>query len=196
MLLSARNPKKIQEFLDKLPFNFEKRGETYRSPLKILENKEAHCFEGALLALSVLHQNGKKAFLLDLKTKDLKKDSDHVVTLFKEGRRWGAISKTNHSVLRWRDPIYKTPEALAFSYFHEYFLDSGEKSLLSYSEPFDVIKRFGTGWIDSDDDLDKIALALDKSKHFLFYPKSLQKFLRKASPLEIKAASREQYKSS
>lgn len=196
MLKNLTTPSKIQTYLDSLPFNFEKEGETYRSPKEVLKSKEAHCFEGALFALAALHLNGRKAFLLDLKTKNLKKDADHVVTLFKEGNRWGAISKTNHSVLRWRDPIYKTPEMLAFSFFHEYFLDSGQKSLLSFSEPFDVIKKFGTDWITSKKDLDEIALALDKSKHHRFYPKSLEKFIRNASPLEIKASSHVQYKSS
>ncbi len=36
----------------------------------------------------------------------LPSDKDHIVTLFKERGLWGAISKTNHAVLRWRDPIY------------------------------------------------------------------------------------------
>ena len=36
----------------------------------------------------------------------LPSDQDHIVTLFQERGLWGAISKTNHAVLRWRDPIY------------------------------------------------------------------------------------------
>jgi hypothetical protein len=187
-------PQKIQNYLDKLPINFEKNGETYRSPQQVLNHGEAHCFEGALLALACLHLNGKKAFLLDLKTKNIKKDSDHVVTLFREKGRWGAISKTNHPCLRWRDPIYKSVEALAFSYFHEYFLDNGEKTLLSYSEPFDVIKKFGESWIGGEDELDGIALALDRSKHHRFYPLSLQKSLRRATKLEIEALGKTQFK--
>lgn len=180
---------KIQDFLDKLPFNFEKKGETYRSPLEVLRHGEAHCFEGALFALACLHFAGKKAYLLDLKTNDLKNDADHAVTLFQENGLWGAISKTNHAVLRFRDPIYPSVETLAFSYFHEYFLDNGKKTLHSYSEPFDVIKRFGTAWVTSVEDLDEIALALDKSKHHKFYPPQNKKFIRKASALEIKAAA-------
>jgi hypothetical protein len=188
-------PTKIQDFLDKMPFNFEKCGETYRSPQEALNHNKMHCFEGALFALACLTYHGKKSFLLDLKTYDLKNDADHVLTVFQVNSRWGAISKTNHSVLRWRDTIYPSIETLVYSYFHEYFLNNGEKTLISYSAPFDVIKKFGKSWINQAEDLDSIALVLDKSRHFNFYPKGSKKFIRKASELEIKATSIEEFKS-
>lgn len=191
------SPNKIQDFLDKIPFNFEKRGETYRSPAEVLKHREAHCFEGALFALACLHFHNKQVFLLDLKTDDIKNDADHAVTLFQEGTgknmRWGAVSKTNHAVLRWRDPIYLSVRELAVSYFHEYFLDNGRKTLISFSTPFDVIKKFGTNWIKNEKDLDEIALALDQSKHHLFYSPKFKKFIRKASKLEIKTTSLTQF---
>ena len=197
-LKKLNTPNKIQDFLDKLPFNLERRGETYRSPGEVLKHKRAHCFEGALLALAALHLNGKKAFLLDLKTSDLKNDADHCVTLFTEGRgrdkRWGAISKTNHAVLRFRDPIYLSPREIAASYFHEYFLNDGKKTLTSHSEPFDVVVKFGIDWVESHEDLDEIALALDRSKHYNFYNKSQRKSLRKASKLEIRASLLAEFK--
>ncbi|MEK7117692.1 MAG: hypothetical protein AAB861_02850, partial [Patescibacteria group bacterium] len=169
-------PAKIQDFLDRMPFNFEEEGETYRSPREVLKAGKAHCFEGAVFAAAALYFHGRKAPLLDLKVSDLKKDADHTVTLFKEGKgknkRWGAISKTNHAVLRFRDPVYKTVRELTMSYFHEYFLDDGKKTLISFSTPFDIVKKFGEKWITAEEDLDKIALALDKSKHFPIYPAS------------------------
>ena len=54
---------------------------------------------------------------MDLKTTD--DDVDHVVTLFKFRRHWGAISKTNHGVLRFREPIFRDLRELAASYFHD-----------------------------------------------------------------------------
>jgi len=186
-------PQKVQDYLDRMPFNFERKEETYRSPLGVVKAGEMHCFEGALFATACLAFNGYKVFLLDLKTNDLKNDADHVVVLFKQGSKWGAISKTNHAVLRWRDPIYPSVEALSFSYFHEYFLDDGTKTLIKYSAPFDIIKRFGTGWIEAEEDLDKIALALDRSKHYSFYSSSERKYIRKASKLETVAAALEQF---
>jgi hypothetical protein len=182
-------PAKVQDFLDKVPFNFEKRGETYMSPKRALKASKMHCFEGAIFACFCLQQHKIESYLVDLKVKNLKKDSDHTLCVFRINKFWGAISKTNHSVLRWRDPIYKNVRELAISYFHEYFLDTGEKTLLSYSKPFDIWKRFGTKWIDEEKDLDEIAEALDKSPHLNFVPKQNTKFIREAGKTEIKGAA-------
>lgn len=189
------SPQKVQDFLDSLPFNFEEDKETYHSPRKILREKKAHCFEGAIFASLCLEFHGIKNYLVDLKVKNLKKDSDHALCVFRVNNFWGAISKTNHSVLRWRDPIYKNIRELVFSYFHEYFLDSGEKTLKSFSKPFDVWKKFGVSWITEEEDLDRMAEGLDNSPHINFVPEANKKFLRKAGKTEIKGAGIVQYKS-
>ncbi len=190
-------PNKIQDYLNRLPINFEEDGETYRSPREVIEAGKAHCFEAAVFAAACLYFHARESLLLDLKTSDIKKDADHTVALFSEGKgknkRWGAISKTNHAVLRWRDPIYINPRELAVSYFHEYFLGDGKKTLISYSLPYDIVKEFGIDWIVLGEDLDYIAEALDKSKHIHIYPKSSKKFIRKASQLEIKASLLEEW---
>lgn len=182
-------PDKVQNFLDKVPFNFEKEGETYWSPQKSLREKKMHCFEGAVFACFCLQKLGLPNYLMDLKVKDLKKDSDHTLAIFKINGFWGAISKTNHSVLRWRDPIYKSYRELAMSYYHEYFLDSGEKTLKSFSKPFDLWRRFGSEWVESEKDLDEMAEALDKSPHIKFVPNKNKKFIRPAGKTEIKGAA-------
>lgn len=162
IVAKLNTPSKVQNFLDKIPFNFEEKEETYMSPTRMLQAGRAHCFEGALFACFCLQQHNIPNYLLDLKVKNLKKDSDHTLCVFKINKFWGAISKTNHSVLRWRDPIYKNPRELAMSYFHEYFLDTGEKTLLSFSKPFDIWKKFGTSWLTIEKNLDEIVEALDK----------------------------------
>lgn len=182
-------PVKVQDFLDKVPFNFEEKGETYMSPQKALREGKMHCFEGALFACFCLQEHHIENYLVDLKVKNLKKDSDHTLCVFRINKFWGAISKTNHSVLRWRDPIYKNIRELIFSYFHEYFLDDGEKTLKSYSKPFDIWKRFGVGWVNEEKDLDEMATALDKSPHIDFVPKQNVKFVRPAGKTEIKGAA-------
>lgn len=190
LIKKLNNPKKIQDFLDKIPFNFEKSGETYMSPERMIQQKIAHCFEGAIFAYVCLQHHKIESYLLDLKVKkEAKEDSDHVLCIFKINNFWGAISKTNHSVLRWRDPIYKTFQILAFSYFHEYFLNDGTKTLKSYSKPFDIFKEFGKNWIKKEEDLDEIAESLDKSPHIDFIPKKNSKFIRRVSKTEIKAAN-------
>src|SRR3989344_5895747 len=120
-LRRLRTPQKIQDFLNTLPANFELRGETYRSPRGVLRDRTAHCFEGALLAAAAFLVNGEPLLLLDLKTAADVQDTDHVVALFRRRGRWGSVSKTNHAVLRYREPVYRTVRELALSYFHEYF---------------------------------------------------------------------------
>lgn len=179
------SPSKIQDYLDALPFNKERTKETCSSPAVVLERGTAHCMEGALLAAAALSLQGEDPVLLHLKTGP--GDQHHALALFKRNGYWGAISKTTHPVLRWRDPIYTTPRELALSYFHEYFLNDGRKTLLGYSKPFSL-KRYGKNWITSKDDLWNIAHALTGSKHTSIVPKKNRKYVRKASPLERKAA--------
>ena len=158
---------------------------------RMLQNNKAHCFEGAMLAAAVLWYHGEKPLLLDLKCDGY--DTDHVVALFKKNNHWGAISKTNHSVLRYREPIYKTIRELSMSYFHEYFTEKGKKTLRSYSKPFNLTK-FKKDWIISERDLWDISEALDNSKHFPFMTKIMRKSLRKADKVEILAGNITEYK--
>lgn len=189
LIKKLNRPDKIQDFLDRIPFNFEEERETYMSPKKVFEKNKAHCFEGALFASVCLRNVNIENYLVDLKVKNLKIDSDHVLCAFKINKFWGAISKTNHSVLRYRDPVYKNYRELVMSYFHEYFLDDGSKSLKSFSKPFDVFKKFGKKWIENEEDLDHIAEALDKYPHINFVPKENKNLIKKASKTEIKGAS-------
>jgi hypothetical protein len=175
-------PAKIQDFLNKMPFNHEKRGETYRSVEETLRANEAHCFEGALVAAAALSMQGHRPLLMDIRVS--KGDADHVVALFKRGKLWGAISKTNHAVLRYREPIYKSVRELAMSYFHEYFLPDGTKTMRKFSRPFDLSKR-KENWLSSKENLVELVDALDRSPHEEVVPKGHK--LRKAEKIEIKA---------
>lgn len=187
VLKKLSTPNKIQDFLDTLPFNHEKNGETCMSPRTVLQTGKAHCLEGALFAASALWVHGHKPILLNLETLDI--DDDHAIALFKENGHWGAISKTNHGVLRFRDPIYRTPRELAMSYFHEYFMaNTGKKTLRGYSRPFSL-KRFGTEWVTYEENLWDIAYALDGSTHLPIVPKGYEKHLRPSSSVERKAGS-------
>lgn len=177
-------PKKIQDFLEAIPANFEKNGETCVSPRRVLRERKAHCFEGALFAAAALWFHGELPLLLDLKSTT--RDQDHVVALFRRHGHWGAISKTNHAVLRYREPIYRTIRELALSYFHEYFLDDGRKTLRSYSKPFDL-RRFGKrGWTTTEEELWYIADALDATPHEAILSRTMIAGLRPADPIEIK----------
>ncbi len=176
-------PNKIQDFLDKLPINFEEDGDTLYSPRLVLRNKRAHCLEGALFACAVLSFHGYKNFLLDLQPGP--KDDGHAVALFKIKNRWGAISKTNHAVLRFRDPVYLSPRELVMSYFHEYFLDDGRKTLRTYTV-FEL-NKIKKNWIIDGQDLWYIDKALDNAKYTNLFTSRQARNLRKASDVERKA---------
>ena len=178
-------PQKIQVFLEKLPPNFELKGETYMSPRRALKARTVHCAEAAVLAAAVLAYHGKPAWLMDIRA--LPSDQDHIVTLFKQGGLWGAISKTNHAVLRWRDPIYRSPRELAMTYAHEYNLDFGKKSMLAYSRPFSLTRYAPRRWVIADEDLDWLMDAIDGSPHEPVAPKHALRRRRKSTRVELKS---------
>lgn len=175
-------PQKMQDYLDSLPINFETRGETYMSPRRMLAAGRAHCFEGALFAAACLAYHGRKPLLLDIQTTP--NDDEHVVALFRQNGLWGAISKTNHAILRYRDPVYRTVRELAMSYFHEYMLEGGQKTMRAYSAPFDLSKYPPEKWVTADEELFWLVDALDASRHFPVAPEKNLKLLRKGSRIE------------
>lgn len=184
VLKKLSTPIKIQDFLDALPLNWEKNGETYMSPRRVLREQKAHCLEGALLAGLALWLQGEKPLVLDLKAPA---DEDHVIALYRRNGYWGAISKTNHTTLRFRDPVYKTIRELVLSYFHEYFDNAnGIKSLRSHSRPYDLSK-LGEQWITAEEDLFHIAETLDDLPHCRLFPKKNMQLIRPADPMELKA---------
>lgn len=180
-------PIKIQDFLETIPENFYEHKDTCFSPRIVLQKKRAHCLEGAFLAASLLWYHGKPPLLLDLKALD--HDYDHVVAIYRQNGYWGAISKTNYAQLRFRDPVYKTIRELALSYFHEYFLDSGEKTLREFSRPFDLRKYKKFNWIIAKEPLWRIGDDLDQSTHYLIANKKTIRNLRLVDPIEIQAGN-------
>jgi len=191
LLWKLNTPAKVQDYLNVLKFNHEKEKQTVKSPLRVLRERDAHCLEGALLGAHILSIHGFTPYILHLKAS--RNDFDHIVAPFKVDGLWGALSKTNHAVLRYREPIYKTIRELAMSYFHEYFLPDGRKTLRQYSELLNL-NSFEKNWMLSQDDLWGIDEDLDKIKHFDMLPKSALKRLRRADKIEIKAGELVEYK--
>jgi len=178
-------PQKIQNFLDRLPANYELDGDTVLSPRRTLQTRLAHCAEGALFAAAVLSFHGKRALLMDIQA--LPSDQDHIVALFQERGLWGAISKTNHAILRWRDPIYRSPRELAMSYAHEYCLPGGKKSMLAFSRPFSLARFAPRRWVIADDELHWLMDELDNSPHVPVAPPQAMRTRRRSSRVELLA---------
>lgn len=187
LIKGLNTPAKIQDWLESIPFNLEKNGPTIYSPRLVISKNKAHCIEGAIFGALALAYHGYKPLLLDLKVDNIKHDFDHVVAVFKQNGHWGAISKTRHSVLRYRNPVYKNIRELVMSYFHEYFIETGKKTLRAYStKPFDLSK-LDYEWVTNKENLFKIAELLDEEPHTKILTPVMARGLRNASKIEIEA---------
>jgi len=158
---SLTSPEKVQDFITEMPSNAEPDGDTCYSVRVALRKNCCHCIEGAFVAACALMLHGQPALLMDFQAEG---DDDHVVALFRRGRFWGAISKSNSIWLRWRDPVYRSPRELAMSYFHEYILGP-KKSLRRVSRPFDIGAYRPEDWITAEEDCWNIAGEIDRSPH-------------------------------
>jgi len=191
VLRALKSPERIQEFIVGLHANFEEEGDTLRSVRGVLEHRKAHCIEGAFTAACALWLQGEPPLLMDLTAKG---DSDHVIALFKRAGCWGAISKSNHVWLRWRDPIYRSPRELAMSYMHEY-TNKSKKTLRTYSVPVDL-RRFPMGmWITNDEDCWEVGAALCDVRHYPLVTPAQARRLMPRDATELRADDLVQYES-
>ena len=96
ILSRLSNPKKIQNFLDRLDYNLEN-SEDILSPRRVLRERKACCVEGAFLAATALRFHGHKPLIVDLTSSDI--DDDHEIAVFKKNGYWGAIAKSRYPSL-------------------------------------------------------------------------------------------------
>jgi len=182
-LARLETPGRIQDFVTALPTNFESRGDTCLSVSAALRQNRAHCIEGAFVAACALWLSGRRPLLMDFQADG---DDDHVVALFREHGSWGAISKSNHIWLRWRDPIYRSLRELALSYFHEYVVGP-KKTLRRYSRSFDLRQVDPRLWVSNGDDCWEIAEAVDEIRHYPLITRAQARRLRRRDAIELKA---------
>jgi len=178
---TLHEPWNIQLFLDDVDYNpnYE-----CRSPRYVMSNKKAHCFEGALFAAAVLQIMGHNPLLVDLRAEN---DDDHVIAVFRSGKLWGAVAKSNFTTLRYREPVYRSVRELVMSYFDFYFNIYGEKSLREYSVPLDLTVYDKNRWQTTGEDLEYIGDKLNLIRHYpVASPESLRG-LKKASDIMMKA---------
>ncbi|MDX2027602.1 MAG: hypothetical protein SFW62_03085 [Alphaproteobacteria bacterium] len=182
-LAKLKTPERIQDYINSIPINFEPDGDTCLTAGEALRQNRAHCIEGAFIAACALWMQEQKPLLMDLKAKG---DDDHVVALFRQGKCWGAISKSNHVWLRWREPIYRSLRELAMSYFHEY-VSGNARTLWSYSVPFDLRRFEPEVWISGRESCWDVAGTLDHIRHYSLINRGQIKRLRRSDPIEMRA---------
>ena len=144
------SPARIQKFLDSIPYNSTKRT---LSPLLVMKERMAHCMDGGMFAAAALRRLGYPPLIVDLTAEN---DDDHIIAVFREGGCWGAVAKSNTTVLRFREPVYRSLRELAMSYFDLYYNLNGQKSLRSYSRTIDLSRFENRDWETTDEDLEYI----------------------------------------
>lgn len=186
-------PAKIQDFVNAIPNNEERHGDTCLSPKQVLRQRRAHCIEAAMLAAAIFRFHGERPLLVDLTASPA--DDDHVIAVFRKNGCWGAISKSNHVVLRYREPVYRTVRELVMSYFNEYTnLECGKKTLRSYAGPVDLRRFDRHAWMTADEDVWEVPIALVEARHVPLLTRSQIAGLRPMDPIELAALHLEDWK--
>ena len=164
------SPRKVQDFLDKIPYDPEG---GFRSPRYVLREGKAQCFTGVLFAAAVFRYHGRQPLLVELTAEN---DDVHMLAVFEpvpEGRKkskkkgpWGAVSKSQYSGLRYREPVYSTIRELVMTYFDFYYNPNGYKSLRGFSVPIDLTRFDPSNWMTSEEHENPIEEAIDRARHF------------------------------
>src|SRR5438552_5935076 len=155
-------PARVQQFLDEIPYNTGRDGETFRSPRLVLRDRTANCIEGAVLAAAALRVQGEAPLVMDLTAV---RDEDHVIAVFKRRGLWGAIATSKFTGLRYREPVYRSLRELAMSYFEHYFNLRGERTMRGHGRPVNLSRFDALGWMTAEGDLWAIAEYLDEIPH-------------------------------
>ena len=118
LIARLRTPAAVQAYLNQLPYNQEPHGRaTLRSFRGVVRHGCAHCLEAALFAAVVLERHRFPPLVLSFESID---QLDHVIYVYRQRGRWGAIARSRDPGLHGRKPVFATPRALALSYFDAY----------------------------------------------------------------------------
>jgi hypothetical protein len=139
VIARLRTPAAVQDWLNDLPYNQEKKGETLRSFRGVVRTGTAHCLEAALSAAVILEQHRYPPLVLSFESIDL---LDHVILVYRTPTGWGSVARSRDPGLHGRKPVFATPRALALSYADEYIDFTGRVKAygvvdLRVMEPYD-----------------------------------------------------------
>jgi len=181
LLTKLHSPSKIQKYLNGLAYDPDL---GTASPRRVMKERKANCFEGALFAAAALRRLGHPPLLVDMRARN---DDDHVVAVFRHNGAWGSAAKSNFTVIRFREPVYRTIRELVMSYFDFFFNSISEKTLREYSAPFDLTRFDKDNWMTTDGDISDIGDALDRARHFKIMTSKMIRDLELTDPDLVKA---------
>ena len=155
LLVGLDSPSSIQAFLDSVPYSSDP---FYRCPRRVLRDRRAHCFDGALMAAAALRRLGFPPLVVDLYAE---RDDDHMLALWHRDGCWGALAKSNFVGLRFREAVYQSLRELVMSYFEDFYNVEREKTLRGYTVPLDLSRLDSLDWMAADAGLEEVAARLD-----------------------------------
>ena len=167
---ALESPVKIQAYLDSIPYSEE---EKYRCPRQVIQDGKAHCFDGALFAAAALRFHGYPPLVIDMFPVPMR-DDDHMLAIFKIDGHWGALAKSNFVGLRYREPIFRNLRELVLSYFEDFYNTDSEKTLRSYTVPYNLKSYDRYQWMVEDTKMLDIAHKLEKIRRFTLLTPSME----------------------
>jgi hypothetical protein len=185
ILRGLKSPSGVQRLLDSMPYHL---AETAWSPRRVLRERTAHCLEAAIFAAAALRVLGFPPLLLDFES--VPDDTDHVIAVFQQRGRWGAVAKSNYAGLRYREPVYRGLRELAMSYFEGYVDVRGRRTLRTFSRPVNLARfdRTRPGWMTSEKSLWWIPEYLVDIPHTRLLTPAMTRALTRADRRSIESA--------
>ena len=158
LLAGLTSPAKIQAFLDATPYSAS---DENRCPLRVIQDRLAHCLDGGLFAAAALRRLGYPPLIVDL-LPEPKIDDDHILAVFNYRGCYGAVAKSNFSGLRFREPVYRSLRELVMSYFEVFFNVDGLKTMRGYTRPLHLAAYDRMDWEVNDRAADAVEKRLKK----------------------------------
>ena len=171
LITKLNNPEKVQEFLlNELGYSLDDDSEITKSFRVILQEKKAHCLEGALFAAAVLMQHNYPPFLVCMEARDI----DHNLFVYKKDGKFGSIAKSRDENLLGRQAKFRNIKDLVMSYYPFYWNywtgDHEDLTLRGYAKV--DLRIFKQNWITNEQDLDFIVDHLYKIKYRKLFPRN------------------------
>jgi hypothetical protein len=117
-----RDPLAVQRWLNSLPYNWQRHGETARTFRGVVERGRAQCLEAATAGATILEQHGYSPTIVDIESVD---ELDHVIFVYRRGGKWGSVARSRCVGLHGRRPVYSSLEALVRSYVAPFIDQTG-----------------------------------------------------------------------
>lgn len=183
VLESLQTPALIQAYLDDTLYSSES---INRSPLRVMQDLQAHCLDGGLFAAMALRRLGFPPLIIDL-LPETNRDDDHILAIYKVEGCFGAVAKSNYVGLRFREPVYRSLHELVMSYFESYYNIESERCLRAYTRPINLKTYDPLDWPWNDSAADIVEKHLKTLKPIPLITPAQAARLECVDPLSFKA---------